>query len=165
MKVKTTPGAGGASWGRSGGRSGFGAEENMQDRPRPRLLVIDDQAEVCDSIQVLAQRHGFEVVTAQRPREFHIAVETFAPNVIMIDIVMPEMDGVEILKQLAARGCDARIIMMTGYNDSYLHKAVDLGHGLGLASVSSLHKPFGADTLYAALAGGADMAAQTLLAS
>ena len=123
---------------------------------KPRLLVIDDEPDVCQSIRRVAQQHGYEVCVTAKPREFRSSYESFRPDVVMIDIVMPDMDGVEILQQLAASKSGAHIIMMTGYSAGYLSKALDLGRGLGLSSVQGLQKPIKSSELKAALAAAKD---------
>ena len=117
-----------------------------------RLLVIDDEPDICESIRRIAESQDFEVVTTLKAAAFDSAYDRFQPDVIMIDIVMPEVDGVELLKWLAERRCTARIVMMTGYSRSYLSKAIDLGHGLGLPSVSGMQKPLSMEDLRSALA-------------
>ncbi len=104
-------------------------------------MVVDDEWEVCESVRQIAQRFGYEVCVTSRSRDFQAAYDSFQPDIVMLDIVMPDMDGVEILKQLAARDSRSRVIMMTGYSDGYLAKAVELGRGLGLASISGVQKP------------------------
>lgn len=120
----------------------------MEER---RLLVIDDEPDICESIRRIAENQDFEVVTTLKADAFDSAYDRFQPNIIIIDIVMPEVDGVELLKWLAERRCTARIVMMTGYSQSYLSKAIDLGHGLGLPSVSSMQKPLSLEDLRTAL--------------
>lgn len=108
-----------------------------------RLLVIDDDAHVCDGIRQMAEHQGCEVKAVTRAPDFRTALDSFRPDVIMIDVVMPDTDGVELLKYLSSQHCTARIVMMTGYSPGYLSKAVDLGHGLGLPWVTGLLKPLG----------------------
>lgn len=116
-----------------------------------RLLVIDDEREICDTVRQIGCRAGFDVYTSTSPRRFQAAIETSRPDVIMLDIVMPEMDGVEILKELAIRRCRAHIVMMTGYSQGYLSKAMDMGRGLGLSTLRGLVKPFDLADLIRAL--------------
>ena len=108
-----------------------------------RLLVIDDDTTVLDAIRRMAERLGYDVKTVDSARDFMATLETFRPNYLMIDVVMPETDGVELLKLLAKRGSDARIIMMTGYRQSYLAKAIEMGRGLGLSAIAGVIKPLG----------------------
>lgn len=117
-----------------------------------RVLVIDDDAHVCEGIRQMAERQGCDVVAVTRARDFRAALDSFRPDVIMIDVVMPDTDGVELLKYLSAHGCTARVVMMTGYSPGYLSKAVDLGHGLGLPWVAGLMKPLGLGELRKVLA-------------
>ena len=77
---------------------------------------------------------------------FKRAYETFAPTLIVLDIVMPRTDGIELIKWLIERGATASIIVASGYNALYAKMAATLGSDRGL-SVSFLDKPFKIDAL------------------
>ncbi len=68
---------------------------------------------------------------------------------------MPEVDGIELLRYLAEQGCRSRVVVMSGFNESYLRPAQSIGEGFGLAEVSSLVKPLCVETLRSALQGPA----------
>lgn len=123
----------------------------MQRTNKLRLLVIDDERDVCESIRKVAEMQGYQVYATDRPRDFRTAYESFQPDIVMVDIVMPDVDGVEILKQLADQRARAHVVMMTGYSNGYLARAVDLGRGLGLPSVTGVHKPLSVQAVREAL--------------
>ncbi len=123
----------------------------MRNTDKPRLLIVDDEQHVCEAIRKVAERLGYSVRIAGTSREFFVTRQTFRPDIVMIDIVMPDVDGVEIIKQLAMDAASCRIIMMTGYTSGYLDRAIDLGRGLGLTSVTGLVKPLAASDLREAL--------------
>lgn len=106
-----------------------------------RLLIADDEPDVGDFIRQVAEEKGYEVVCTQAADEFEKTVETFDPTLIMLDIVMPDHDGSEILRMLAKMGCKARIIVMSGYGETYLESAKKIGAGFGLGEIQSLFKP------------------------
>lgn len=118
-----------------------------------RLLVVDDEAEVCRLICETAEELGFEAVSAGSRAAFEKACKTFQPTVIFIDVVMPDVDGITLVRDLALQGSDARVVVISGYGERYIRNAVQIGSALGLADISGLAKPFGHDELSAALQG------------
>ena len=107
-----------------------------------RLLVLDDDAAVARTIAFVAGAHGFRVHTTSSPEDFFERVRTWAPNCLAIDLVMPSMDGVEILRSLAASGCPARIILMSGVGSRILESAGRAATERGLRIGGILPKPF-----------------------
>lgn len=123
----------------------------MAATEKRRLLVVDDETDVCEAVRKIAEGLDFDVRVMVRSRDFEAVYDDYRPDVVMLDIVMPELDGVEILKHLAAQQAEAEVIVMTGYNGSYLEKAVDLGRGLGLPAIAGMHKPLTVNTVRSAL--------------
>ena len=62
-------------------------------------------------------------------------------DVIVLDVVMPVMDGVEFMQWLGEEGCRARLVVVTGYNPHYGRLAEKLGQAKGIGSVTVLNKP------------------------
>lgn len=112
-----------------------------------RILIIDDEPEVGSFIREAAEEKGYEAVYAQTAEDFEKIVETFDPTLIMLDIVMPGHDGIELLRVLAEKACKARIIVMSGYSDTYLDNAKKIGAAFGLGGIESLTKPIRLSTL------------------
>ncbi|MGN6313854.1 MAG: EAL domain-containing response regulator [Rhodanobacteraceae bacterium] len=107
-----------------------------------RLLILDDEPTVAMTVARIAERHGFTVRLSESPREFFHDVARFAPTHIIIDLLMPGMDGVEVLRNLAAVGCHANIIMMSGMGAKVLESAQRAGLERGLRISGILPKPF-----------------------
>jgi len=126
--------------------------DNDHSPPRPRLLILDDDAEVCRMIQLVAEPYGYQTRIALAADEFFHELERWVPTHIALDLVMPQMDGVEVLAELARRHCSARIVITSGVGNRVLGAAARAGgeHGLEIASV--LPKPFTPRDLRAALA-------------
>ena len=112
-----------------------------QDNPR-RLLILDDEPTVAQTVALAAQRHGFAVRMSASPEAFFGDVTSFEPSHIIIDLLMPGMDGVEVLRNLAAAGCGANIIMMSGMGSKVLESAQRAGLERGLRILGILPKPF-----------------------
>ena len=82
--------------------------------PDRRLLVLDDDADVADTVALVARSHGFDVRTTASPDEFFEWVESWSPSHVAVDLLMPAMDGIEILRALASAHCSSRVIVMSG---------------------------------------------------
>ena len=116
-----------------------------------RLLVVDDDPAVGEIIGTVAEELGYEVMVTLNPAQFRDLYASFDPTAIIVDIVMPEIDGIELLRYLAGENCKALIILTTGYSDSYLKYARELGKSSGLESIATLAKPFRLNELRAAV--------------
>jgi EAL domain-containing protein (putative c-di-GMP-specific phosphodiesterase class I)/FixJ family two-component response regulator len=116
-----------------------------------RLLVLDDDEAVARTVAFVANTRGFEVRTTDSPEEFFASVRDWVPTHIAIDLVMPAMDGVEILRVLANQGCQARIIVMSGIGARILDSASRLATERGLRLAGVLPKPFKPTALRALL--------------
>lgn len=98
-----------------------------------RLLVVDDDTSVADVIYEIGKSHGFEVRLVTQPREFQAAYSQFKPDVLTLDLLMPDLDGFEVLGYLREQGCRAHIIILSGAGEHYLHMAHKI------ASLGRLH--------------------------
>lgn len=120
--------------------------------PLKRLLIIDDEREIGTLIREVAEGEGFDVLTTVDPAEFKASLKSFKPTVVILDLVMPEIDGIEILRYLAETGCKMPILVMSGYSGKLLESARSLGDAFGLPCVRSLRKPIRVKLLRQALA-------------
>jgi two-component system, OmpR family, alkaline phosphatase synthesis response regulator PhoP len=104
-----------------------------------RILVVDDERHIVRLVQVNLERAGYEILTAYDGIEALDKVKTESPDMVVLDVMMPRMDGFEVLKHLQAdpRYQNIPVIMLTA-------KAQDADIFKGWASgVSSyLTKPF-----------------------
>lgn len=112
-----------------------------------RLLILDDDPLVGKLIQMIAQTSGVEARFLTDTNEFFRVVERWCPTHLAVDLVMPEMDGVEVLVRLAERGCKAGIIITSGVGTRVLDAAGRSANEHGLKIVGVLSKPFSPHTL------------------
>lgn len=117
-----------------------------------RILIIDDEPDIAQFMGEVAQHMGFEVKITCDPGVFRKAVADFKPSVILLDLQMPEQDGIEILRWLAGERSDAAIMITSGMDTRVLTTAEQLGKSLGLKVVQCLAKPVSIDQLEVALA-------------
>ena len=115
-----------------------------------RLLVVDDAPDFGAFVRRVAERLGFETNVITDPLAFKNLYVTFEPTVIVLDIVMPEVDGIELLTWLRTANCRARILLISGFDPRYAEWAVRLG-GEGGPPVRRLKKPISVADLKVAL--------------
>ena len=126
-------------------------ETNGKAVEEKRLLVIDDEASICDFVRQVAEGVGFTVVTAIDHQQFQSAYAEFQPTAILLDLVMPDVDGIALLGILADANCQAKILIMSGYHPELLKSGFRLGDGYRLDVKGTLRKPFGSTELRQAL--------------
>ena len=119
-----------------------------------RLLVIDDEPEIGEFVRKVAIGLGYEVQVATDGHAFQAAYHQLHPTTIVMDMVMPEMDGNELVLWLMEQHYDANLIIITGYNPDYAKDARLLAEFKGLRSVITLIKPIRLDKLREVLGGG-----------
>src|SRR5580700_9890105 len=125
-----------------------------------RILVIDDDNTICEVVSALARTLGFECVTTKDATSFTDSISADT-DLILLDLVMPGMDGIEVLRMLGERRCRAQILLMSGVDKRVLETAEKLAHSLGLRVVGHLQKPFPLPDLKGMLEGIAALAVQT----
>jgi len=106
----------------------------------PRLLIIDDEIGFAKFVSRVASAIGYEVEITTRGEDFMAAVLRVPPDVIILDIVMPKMDGVELIQWLGARRSPARVIVVTGFNPHYAKMVEDFGTAYGMLPITILVK-------------------------
>jgi DNA-binding response OmpR family regulator len=116
-----------------------------------RLLILDDDSQIGKMVQLIAESVGLAARFMTNTVEFFRAVDEWHPTHIAVDLVMPEMDGAEVLVKLADRKCKAKIIITSGVGTRVLDAAGRSAneHGLNISGV--LSKPFSPRTLRALL--------------
>jgi DNA-binding response OmpR family regulator len=115
-----------------------------------RLLVVDDEPDFADFVKRTAEGIGYAVSALSDPNLFKDAYAEFKPDVIVLDMVMPDIEGIELVQWLAEQNCLARILIVTGYNPYYGKMALGLGEVRGL-KVETHQKPISLATLREAL--------------
>src|SRR5690242_15662462 len=112
-----------------------------------RLLMIDDEQAFAQTVKRVVEGCGFEVVVTDDPAIFSNAARLWCPSVIMLDLKMPAVDGVQLLRSLAADKSPAQIIITSGADEKVLEAALQLGRERGLNMAGVLQKPVRAESL------------------
>lgn len=107
-----------------------------------KLLILDDEIAIAKTIATIAEMAGLEARITTNPAEFFHLLDEWRPTHIALDLVMPEMDGVQVMARLAERGCRARVIITSGVGSRVLDAAGRSAAEHGLQIAGMLAKPF-----------------------
>jgi len=102
--------------------------DNPVETYRARILVVDDDPAIRELFEDYLRIQGFDVVTASSGMEGLAQLEGYHPDVILLDVRMPEMDGIETLKRIVARSPAVGVLMVSGNDDLILAKEA-IAHG------------------------------------
>lgn len=85
----------------------------MAPIPAPKVLVVDDEENISFLVSSALKLDGCEVRTAASGREAVIETERFAPDAIVLDVMLPDFDGFEVLRRVRNAGCQAPVLFLT----------------------------------------------------
>ena len=111
---------------------------------KPRILLVDDEAAITSKLAPFLERAGFAVDVAGDGETALLRVASFAPDLIILDVLMPKLDGREVCRQLRAAGNWTPIIMLTQVGEA-TERAMALEEGAD----DYLNKPFDPQELVA----------------
>lgn len=111
------------------------------------LLIIDDEEDICDLIAEIGTRHNLEARTISNAENVRNVLADFTPDIIMMDLMMPGIDGVELLRLLSEKAKNAKLCLISGSDARVLNSARRLGSAHGLDVVAALEKPLSIQTL------------------
>jgi two-component system OmpR family response regulator len=115
--------------------------------PSVRILIVDDDKAICDYMQTLLEKDGFTVKTMSDPTLVEDEVRQGEYHVLILDVMMPKLDGIEVLKRVRAVDSDVAVIMFTAHPN--LDTAVA---SMKLDAVDYIKKPFNVDEFREVLA-------------
>ncbi len=117
----------------------------MTDNDRiPQVLVVDDELNIRELVQVALKFHGCAVTTAATGAEALRQAESARPDLIVLDVMLPDLDGFEVCRRLRAAGDDVPVIFLTARDTSS-----DTVTGLALGGDDYVTKPFSVEALVA----------------
>jgi DNA-binding response OmpR family regulator len=105
----------------------------------PRILIVDDEPNIVLALELLMKREGYEIRTVGDGERAVEAAETFRPDLILLDVMMPRMDGFEVCQRIRADASlkDISIVMLTAKG-----REVEREKGLALGADLYITKPF-----------------------
>ena len=110
----------------------------------PSVLVVDDEPNIRELVQVALQFHGCTVTTAATGKDALRQAETDRPDLIVLDVVLPDLDGFEVCRRLRSGGNEVPVIFLTARDTSS-----DTVTGLALGGDDYVTKPFSVESLVA----------------
>jgi len=117
----------------------------MTDQDRiPQVLVVDDEPNIRELVQVALKFHGCSVSTARSGREALRQADTTRPDLIVLDVMLPDLDGFEVCRRLRAAGNEVPVIFLTARDTSS-----DTVTGLAIGGDDYVTKPFSVEALVA----------------
>jgi FixJ family two-component response regulator len=120
---------------------------SLQSQQSGTVYIVDDDPDVCRAVGRLVRGAGYEVREFNSAREFLVAHEPEPPGCLLLDLSMPDVDGLQLQQNLVAAGCHRPIVFLTANGD--VHNTV---RAMKAGAVNFLTKPVDRDELVAALA-------------
>jgi DNA-binding NtrC family response regulator len=121
-------------------------------RSVPTILVVDDEATIADGLRLTLESEGYAVCTAASVREALAAFAQCAPQAAIVDLMLPDGDGLTLTRELRGRDAGLQVIVITAYGS--VRKAMEATKGAGAFHV--LEKPFDPDELLALVRNALD---------
>lgn len=108
--------------------------------PAIRILIVDDDPQICEYMQTFLERDGFQVKTLSDPLAVEDEVKIGGYHLIVLDLMMPKLDGIQVLERIRKIDTDVAVVIFTGYPN--LETAVA---SMKLDAVDYIKKPFNVD--------------------
>lgn len=117
-----------------------------------RLLAVDDNADSAELVARVAAKSGYEVRSLTDTRSLRAVLEEWKPEVITLDLCMPEEDGIGIFATLHESGFHGELVIISGQDDWLRKTASRLASARGLRVAADLSKPVDLSVLRSLLA-------------
>ena len=115
-----------------------------------KVLIVDDEPNIVTSLEFLMIRSGYEVKVARNGEEALALVETFMPDLVLLDVMMPQRSGYEVCQKMRSRADwrHVRIVMLSAKG-----REAEVSKGLSVGADAYVTKPFSNRELIAKVAG------------
>ena len=107
-----------------------------------KLLVIDDQTGITQVVEMIARQLGLETQSLNSSGQATETFIAFKPDILMLDMIMPEKDGIDVLNEILLTGIPVKVVLTSGFSESYLRLAEGVARFHDNPNVSILRKPF-----------------------
>lgn len=108
----------------------------MADLPKARILVVDDEESILETVSGILEDEGYEVITAPSGKEGIKQFKETSPDVVLLDVWLPDTDGLEVLRAIKEDADTTSVIMISGHSN--IEKAVE---AIKLGAYDFLEKP------------------------
>jgi CheY-like chemotaxis protein len=124
-----------------------GDHSTVSSAARSMVLVLDDHADVAATLAELCRSLGHPALAADQPGDIRGLLERHRPAALIIDVMMPDQDGYEALKEIAAFDPALPVLLVSGYGETWLEVGITLGRAHGLTALQAAAKPLRSETL------------------
>jgi len=121
---------------------------DARQRPDARLLVVEDEPNILELLSASLRYAGFDVVTAAAGTEAVQAAQRHRPDLIVLDVMLPDMDGFDVIRRLRGGGARIPVVFLTARDATE-----DKIRGLTLGGDDYVTKPFSLEEVLARLRG------------
>lgn len=111
-----------------------------------KIYIIDDDVQVAELLSAAIDSVGIDNQYFTSARDF-LGMSLDKSDVIMLDLNMPDIDGIEVIRQLGNDACQSQLILISGHDKGILHSAMQLAQAYSLSVAASLTKPIAMDQL------------------
>ncbi len=112
-----------------------------------RLLIVDDDPRISRLVKNVGEELGYVVHAVNDPQDFLITYRQVTPHLVVLDLHMKQLDGIELLRQLTDESHQTAVLLVSGVDPRILNTAERLGKSLGLDMRGAIHKPLSLDLL------------------
>jgi two-component system, OmpR family, response regulator len=116
----------------------------VQSNPEGRVLVVDDEANITELVGTALRYVGFDVAVADTGRGALAQATQFRPDIVVLDVMLPDLDGFEVTRRLRSEGVRVPIVFLTARDET-----TDLVAGLTIGGDDYVTKPFSLEELVA----------------
>ena len=116
-----------------------------------RLLIIEDEPDFSELVAITAREMGFVVGQVKTPKNWFSAYKSLLPNVIVLDLMMPDIDGIQVLRTLREQQSTADVLLISSVDPRILNCLGQLGTERGPNIRELMHKPVTPEQLAAVL--------------
>jgi DNA-binding response OmpR family regulator len=116
-----------------------------------KILVVDDDPDILDAVTMILESQGYEVVTAENGLQGLAKIEAEEPDLMILDLLMPKMDGFALFKELQdpkwLKYKDMPILILSSVREEASRRRYELETGVELEMADYIEKPFSPDVL------------------
>ncbi len=106
-----------------------------------RALIVDDSEEIAGLVALIAAEQGFEPLQAVTPAEFMALMSSEEIDLVILDLGLPEADGIELMAWMASQSYTASVILISGMDENMLVAAKEIGLARGVNVIRTIPKP------------------------
>jgi len=122
--------------------SNTGAQSGPDIAPPLEVFIVDDDTDFARYVSDVAKSLGFATEIANNAKALMTLFDERRPAAVIMDHVMPDMDGVELIQWLGKHRFSVPVIVMSGYYSNYADSVETIGAGSGAVVIGKLAKPF-----------------------